>query len=85
MTTSLPLTEAREVLGGVVNRVLLRGERVTISKNGKDVAAIVPLEDVKLLEELEERVDLEEARAALAEARKKGMVPWKKLKAELGL
>lgn len=79
----MPLTEAREVLGGIVNRVSLRGERVTISKNGKDVAAIVPLEDVRLLEEIEERMDLEEACAALAEARKKGLVPWTKLKAEL--
>lgn len=85
MNSSLPLTEARDILGGIVNRVALRGERVTITKNGKDVAVIVPLADVELLRDLEDRVDLEEARVALAEARKKGMVPWKKIKAELGL
>ena len=34
---------------------------------------------------LEERIDLEEARTALADAKKKGTVSWKKIKADLGL
>jgi hypothetical protein len=49
------------------------------------VAAVVPIEDVKLLEELEDRIDLEDARAALAEAKSKGTIPWVKIKADLGL
>jgi hypothetical protein len=49
------------------------------------VAAVVPIEDVKLLEELEDRIDLEEARAALAETKSKGTIPWEKIKADLGL
>jgi hypothetical protein len=38
-----------------------------------------------LLEALEDKIDLEEARAALAEAKKKGTVPWEKIKKELGI
>jgi hypothetical protein len=49
------------------------------------VAAVVPIEDVKLLEELEDRIDLEEARAALLETKSKGTIPWEKIKADLGL
>lgn len=41
-----------------------------------------PIDDLNLLEDIENRVDLEEARKALKE---KGSIPWEKLKAEVGL
>jgi hypothetical protein len=45
------------------------------------------MEDMRFLEEFEDRLDLEEARAALAEAKAdpERPIPWEKLKAELGL
>jgi len=54
-----------------------------LHRHGKDVAAIVPVEDLELLQQLEDRMDLETARKALSE--KSPRVSWKKLKAELGL
>lgn len=42
-------------------------------------------EDRKMLEAAEDRMDVEEARAALIEAAEKGTVPWEKIKAELNL
>ena len=45
---------------------------------------MVPIEDLELLEQLEDRLDLEAARAALAEAKIKGTSPWEKIKAVLG-
>ena len=42
--------------------------------------AVVPIEDVKLLEALEDRIDLEEARATLSESKKKGTVSGQKIK-----
>lgn len=44
---------------------------------------MVPIEDLELLQQLESRMDLELARAALAD--KAPRIPWKKLKKELGL
>jgi prevent-host-death family protein len=76
---------AREQLSTVINRAAFGKERVVLTRRGKEVAAVVPIEDVKLLEELEDRIDLEEARAALAEAKSKGTIPWEKIKADLGL
>lgn len=61
-----------------------RKERVVITRQGKEVAAIVPIEDVRLLEELEERLDLIDALAALEEAEEKGARPWSTLRKELG-
>ena len=57
--------------------------RVVVERRGKGVAAVIPVEDLELLEALEDRYDVEAARAALAE--KGRNVSWKKLKAELGL
>ena len=78
-------SKARSDLAEVLNRVAYKGERILLHRRGKNVAAVVPLEDFALLEELEDRIDLEDARAALAEVKKKGTLPWEKVKADLGL
>ena len=60
---------------GGVNRVAYGKERVILSRRGRDLAAIVPLEDVELLEALEDRLDLDAARAALKKAGKVASTP----------
>jgi prevent-host-death family protein len=82
---TISTVKAREQLSTVINRAAFGKERVVLTRRGKEVAAVVPIEDVKLLEELEDRVDLEDARAALAETKSKGAIPWEKIKADLGL
>lgn len=49
-TNSVSLVELRESLGEVINRVHFANERTAVSKHGKTVAVIVPVEDVELLE-----------------------------------
>jgi prevent-host-death family protein len=82
---TISTVKAREQLSTVINRAAFGKERVVLTRRGKEVAAVVPIEDVKLLEELEDRIDLEEARAALAETKSKGTIPWEKIKADLSL
>ncbi len=81
----LNTSEVRSDFSDILNRVAYGGERIVLHRRGKNVAALVPLEDLTLLEKLEDQIDLKEARAALAEAKKKGTIPWKKLKADLRL
>ena len=76
---------ARAQFSDIINRAAFGKERVTLTRRGKEIVAVVPIEDVKLLEALEDKIDLEEARAALAESKKKGTVSWQKVKKELGL
>lgn len=76
---------ARAQFSDIINRAAFGKERVTLTRRGKEIVAVVPIEDVKLLEALEDRIDLEEARAALAESKKKGTVSWDKIKKELGI
>jgi len=83
--TRLAASKAREDFADILNRVAYRGERIILHRRGKDVAALVPVEDSALLKKLEDRLDLKEARAALVEAKEKGTIPWEQLKAELGL
>jgi prevent-host-death family protein len=83
--TRLLTSKVREDFSDTINRVAYRGERIVIERRGKAVAAIVPLEDLEFLQAIENRTDLEAARAALADAKKHGAVPWEKIKADLGL
>ena len=85
MPTSLSVSEARKGLSDIVNRAAFAGERIRLHRNGKEVAAIISPEDLKLLERLEDEIDLADARAALVEAKRKGTIPWAKVRAKLGL
>lgn len=60
-----------------------RGQRLIVQRRGRDVAALVPLEDLEALERLEDETDLRAAREALAEPGPN--LPWDKVKADLGL
>jgi antitoxin (DNA-binding transcriptional repressor) of toxin-antitoxin stability system len=57
---SAPIAEA-------VDRVALSHERIILTRDGKPVAAMVPLADVAALEAIEDAADAEAAAAALAE------------------
>ncbi len=83
----LSTSKLREDLADALNRVSYRGERIVLNRRGKDVAVLVSMEDLALLEKLEDRLDYEAAEKALAEMKAKGEkpIPWKKVKTDLGL
>ena len=60
----------REGFADAINRAAFGNERVLLRRRGRAVAAVVPLGDLRLLEALENRIDLVDARAALAQANK---------------
>ena len=78
----LKSTQIEKNFSTVVDEVVKEKERVILTQKGKDLIALVPVEDAQLLEDLEDRHDLEDARKALKE---EGAIPWEKLKADLGL
>jgi prevent-host-death family protein len=80
--THLAASSLRQKLADALNRVAYKGERIVLERRGKDVAALVSLQDLAVLEALEDRIDLEAAREALKEP---GSVPWETVKARLGL
>ncbi len=75
--------KAREEFSEVLNRAAYGKERIVLTRRGKDLVGVVPIEDIHILEGLENQIDLEEARAAIRETKKLGTVPWERVKQEL--
>ncbi len=85
--TRLASGKVRQDFAETVNRVAYGGERIVLHRRGKDLAALVPVEDLALLEELEDRLDAQEAEKILAQAKAKGEkpIPWEQAKKKLRL
>jgi prevent-host-death family protein len=81
MSAKLTASEARQNFSDILNRAAYGGERVIVHRGKKPVAAVVPIEDFEMLEQIEDRADLEEVRKRLKES----TIPWAKIKKELGL
>lgn len=83
MGSNVSITEARDGLAELVNRVAYARERVRLVRRGRELAAVVPIEDVELLEALEDELDLEAAREALADPANAGRIPWEDVRDRL--
>jgi prevent-host-death family protein len=79
--------EVRQAFAETMNRVAYGRERIVLHRRGKDLAALIPAEDLTLLEALEDRLDAQEAEKALAKSKARGEkpIPWEKAKKKLGL
>ena len=75
----------REEFADAINRAAFGNERVLLRRRGRAVAAVVPINDLRLLEALENRIDLVDARDALAQANKKGARALDAILKELGV
>lgn len=75
---------ARSQFSEIVDRAAFGGERVVVTRRGKPLAALVTIEDLALLEELEDRADVRDFRVARKAAGRETAVPWRELKRKLG-
>lgn len=83
--TSVAVAKARDTFSEIINVVAYARERVVLTRRGKKLVAVVPVDDLELLERLEDKMDLEEALIALKKSEKEGVVSWRKIKKDLGL
>jgi prevent-host-death family protein len=83
MARRLSASQARASFAEALNRASFAGERTVIRRHGKDVAAVVSAEDLKILEALEDRRDLEEARLIMKKPGR--LISWERVKKDLGL
>lgn len=78
--TVISVSELKNTISQVLNRAAFGRERIVIASRGRPKAAVISIEDLELLEDLEDALAAHEA----LEAYRAGeTVPWEKVKAEL--
>ncbi|HLB57738.1 MAG TPA: type II toxin-antitoxin system Phd/YefM family antitoxin [Gammaproteobacteria bacterium] len=83
MTTLLINTvDAKEQFADLINRVVHSKERIILTRRGKEIAAIIPFEDLEVLQNSQDKSDLRDAIESLKEARSAGTVTLEQLKEE---
>ncbi len=80
-TIRLPMSEFRADLATLMNRVAFGKEHIVVQRSGKDVAAVVPVEALAMLEAIENAYLVREAEKAFAEGGEP--IPWEEFKREL--
>ena len=83
MLKKITTADARKKFSNIINQVAFGNESFVLTRRGEPIAAIVSMKELKLLQELEDRIDLEDAWKAKNEPGEP--IPWEELKKELEL
>jgi prevent-host-death family protein len=87
--TNVTAENARNSFSEIVSHAAFRKERFVITRNGKRLAAIIPVEELdfleKVLDDLEDQLDAEDIQAAMEEVRQGKTIPWEQVKKDLNL
>lgn len=83
-TTQVSTIDAKEEFSDLVNRVSHYKERIILTRRGKEIAAIVPIEDLLQIQAKHNQADLNEATEAFQEARGRGTISLDELKEKIG-
>jgi len=86
--TRVSVADARKDLAEIINRATYAHERTVITRHDQDVAAVISMDELKLLDALMERwedeQDIADAREALLTA-EEDFIPWESIKREFNL
>lgn len=74
-TVAMPAAEAREKLSEIINRVAYGDERIVLTRYGKALVAMVPIEDLEALDRYQDLLDAQLAEEAWEEYQREGGVP----------
>ena len=81
MLNKITTADARKKLSNIINRVAFGNESFVLTRRGEPMAALISMRELKLLQELEDKIDVDDAWKA---KNKPGEpVPWEELKKEL--
>lgn len=81
MMRKISAAEARKNFANIINRVAFGNESIVLTRQGKEIAALVSIDELKLLQRIEDRMDIEDALKALEEPGKNitATALWKEL------
>jgi len=81
--TDVTTAEARKNLADLLNRVAYTKERVVVTRRGREIAAIVSMDELNLLDSLRTLLRDREVQQALEELDSGASVAWSDLKGDL--
>ena len=84
MASMVSTVDARGQLSELINRSAFGKERIVLTRRGKGLVAMVPIEDLERLDELDDRLDGEEAERRLADPQEQP-ISYKRARKALGL
>ncbi|MCK5163613.1 MAG: type II toxin-antitoxin system Phd/YefM family antitoxin [Desulfobacula sp.] len=67
MVTKISTADARKNFADIVNKVAYGKESIVLTRRGQDVAALVSIDELELLQQIEDYIDIEDAKKALQE------------------
>ena len=80
---------ARDGFSDLLSKTAFSKERIIVTRNGKQLAALIPMEELNILEQvlnfLEYQHDLTDAQQALKEVETEGTISWNEVQDRLGL
>jgi len=83
MFNKISAADARKRFADIINRVAYGQESFVLTRRGQPLAAIVSMDDLMLLQEIEEQMDIDDAWKARNEPGEN--ISWEKLREELEL
>ncbi|MBU8912284.1 MAG: type II toxin-antitoxin system Phd/YefM family antitoxin [Desulfobacterales bacterium] len=65
MATKISTVDARKNFADIINKVAYGKESIVLTRRGQDVAALVSIDELELLQQIEDHIDIEDAKKAL--------------------
>jgi len=67
MATTISTADARKNFANIVNKVAYGKEPIVLTRRGQKIAALVSMDELELIQHIEDHLDIEDAKKALAE------------------
>ena len=67
MNKTITTADARKNFADIVNTVAYGKEPVILTRRGQEIAALISIEELQLLQKIEDHIDIEDAKKALEE------------------
>ncbi len=83
MLNKITTADARKKFANIINRVAFGDESFVLTRRGEPIAALVSMKELKMLQKLEDKIDVDDAWKAKNEPGEP--IPWEELKKELEL
>ena len=86
---SMTAMEARRAFGRIISKTASDNEPIVITRNGRNIAALVSMADLQAIEQLvdafENKIDAEYCLSALDKIDMNSTIPWEQVKQENNL